>query len=201
MTDGFFDKVYKTRGTEQTRDLYDAWSKTYDEELAQNNYVTPQRCADALARFVDDKTQPLLDFGCGTGMSGLALRMTGFSVIDGRDLSPGMLAQARQKGIYRDLAQIGPDDPLPGGYGAIAAIGVIGSGAAPISVLDRIVEALPPKGKTVFSFNDHTLEDPVYQARVDALIDAGIVMELCREYGDHLPGQNINSMIYVIEKQ
>ncbi|KUF11750.1 class I SAM-dependent DNA methyltransferase [Pseudoponticoccus marisrubri] len=199
-TDSFFDKVYKTRDSDGTRALYDDWSTRYEAEVAQQGYATPGRCAQALHAFLTDPDAPILDMGCGTGLSGLALRLAGFTTIDGRDLSPGMLEEARKKEVYRDLSPIGPDDPLPEGYSAICAIGVIGAGAAPLSVLDRIVEALPSGGLTVFSFNDHTLQDPAYHGRVEALIGEGVLREHFREDGPHLPGMNMNATVYVLEK-
>ncbi|MDA7424597.1 class I SAM-dependent DNA methyltransferase [Thalassococcus lentus] len=200
MTDAFLDKVYSARSADETRALYDAWSKSYEAEVAENGYVTPERCAKALYSATSDPSMSILDFGCGTGLSGLALKLAGFQAIDGCDLSPGMLEQARDKDVYRNLSQIGAGDSLPGGYAAIAAIGVIGSGAAPLEVLDRILDALESGGLTVFSFNDHTLEDPGYQARVDALIASGRVQELTREHGPHLPARDMNSTVYVLEK-
>ena len=125
MTQGFLDKVYGVTGAAETRALYDAWSDSYEAEIGRNGYATPERCARALAAHMPDKTPPVLDFGCGTGLSGLALRLAGFDTIDGRDLSPGMLARARDKGVYRDLRVIGPEEDMPGGYAAIAAIGVV----------------------------------------------------------------------------
>ncbi|MCC1493621.1 class I SAM-dependent methyltransferase [Cognatishimia sp. F0-27] len=200
MTDRFLDKVYQARGADETRALYDAWSTSYEAEVAENGYVTPGRCAEALASVVSDLTAPVLDFGCGTGLSGMALRLAGFTTVDGVDLSPGMLAQARAKGVYRTLDAIIADCAIPTGYSAIAAIGVIGAGAAPLSVLDRITDALAPGAKTVFSFNDHTLEDPTFDAHVDALIAAGTMRSVFREHGPHLTGRNMQATVYVLEK-
>lgn len=203
MTRSFLDKVYDVQGADATRDLYDAWSQSYEAEVAENGYATPGRCAKALAHVIEDQTQPVLDFGCGTGLSGLALKLAGFTQIDGVDLSAEMLAQARDKAIYRNLSQIDADGPLQdaGAYAAITAIGVIGAGAAPLSVLDSLFTALRAGGHLCFSFNDHTLEDPAFEARVKALIDAGDARQKVRDYGDHLPGLNMNSVIYVLEKQ
>jgi SAM-dependent methyltransferase len=148
-----------------------------------------------------DARQPVLDFGCGTGVSGAALRDAGFSEIDGVDLTPEMLALARPKGLYRSLALIGPDAAPPPGYATIAAIGVIGPGAAPLAVLDRLVAALPRGGRLGFSFNDHALEDPAYGAAVPAHVAAGTVRLAFEERGDHLPGIGVKSKVYVLEKQ
>lgn len=203
MAEKFLDKVYDAKGTDETRALYDDWAASYDAEIAANGYATPRRCAEALAGFAADKTAPVLDFGCGTGLSGLALRAAGFDVIDGLDLSEPMLDQARAKGLYRHLALIGPDDPLPfapGAYAAIAAIGVIGVGAAPLDTFDLLMHGLDRGGLFVFSFNDHALQHPEYEARVNAWVDPGAARLLFREHGDHLPGQDVKSMVYVIEK-
>ncbi|MDJ0822319.1 MAG: class I SAM-dependent methyltransferase [Paracoccaceae bacterium] len=200
MAENFLDKVYQARTADETKAIYDAWSETYDAEVAENGYATPARCAAALHALCPDSAAPILDFGCGTGLSGLALRLAGFETIDGVDLSPEMLAKAEAKSAYRSLTPITADADLPTGYSAIAAIGVIGAGAAPLAVLDRILDALEPGGLTVFSFNDHTLEDPAYQARVDALMADGTVTEHFREHGEHLPGYGLKSTVYVLEK-
>lgn len=203
MTKTYLDKAYGTKDTAETRQLYDDWAASYEAEIAENGYATPGRCASVLARFTDDLNAPILDFGCGTGLSGLALKLAGFTVIDGMDLSPEMLAEARNKGIYRDLDVVSGDGPPPirkGQYTAIAAIGVIGVGAAPIGVLDHLMHALPKRGKCVFSFNDHALSDPVHEARVMEWTDCGAARLLFREHGDHLPGINVKSNVYVLEK-
>ncbi len=200
MTDKFLDKVYTARTADETRDLYDDWSASYEAEVAENGYATPGRCADALAQCMSDKAAPILDFGCGTGLSGLALKLTGFTTIDGVDLSADMLAQAESKGAYRALSQIGADSPIEGKYEAIAAIGVIGAGAAPISTFDLIMNALPQGGKFVLSFNDHALADPVNEGRISDWCDCGAARLLFKEYGPHLPGLDMKSNVYVIEK-
>lgn len=201
MTDNFLDKVYAARGEDETREIYDAWAESYEAEVAKNGYVTPGRCAAALAKFTDDKTAPVLDFGCGTGLSGLALKLAGFTTIDGVDLSPEMLAKAKDKNVYRNLSQVAGDDGLAkGAYPSIAAIGVIGSGAAPISVLDTLMHALDSDGRLVFSFNDHTLQDPIHEARISEWTDCGAARLLFRERGDHLPGLNMKSNVYILEK-
>lgn len=203
MSDGFLNNVYGARDDASTRALYDAWSQSYEEEVANNGYATPGRCAEALASFTEDFSAPILDFGCGTGLSGLALKLAGFETIDGLDLSTEMLEKAKQKQIYRSTAVVDATAPLahrPGDYATIAAIGVIGAGAAPVTVLHKLMEAIGPGGKLVFSFNDHTLEDPSYEAGVNEWLDCGAATLLFKEHGPHLPGIDLKSNVYVIEK-
>ncbi len=200
MTDRFLDKVYTARTADETRALYDDWSASYEAEVAEHGYATPGRCAAALAQFMPDTAAPILDFGCGTGLSGLALKLSGFTTVDGVDLSADMLAQAQTKGVYRTLTQIDADSPIEGTYQAIAAIGVIGAGAAPISTFDVIMSALPKGGKCVLSFNDHALSDPENEARISEWCDRDAARLLFKDYGPHLPGLDLKSNVYVIEK-
>lgn len=203
MGDTYLDKAYGLETPEDTQALYRDWAATYDAEIAENGYATPGRVAQALHAHVADPSAPVLDFGCGTGLSGLALKLQGFSVIDGMDPNPEMLDQARGKNIYRTLTAIDIADtsPIPkGSYGAITAIGVIGTGAAPASTFDLLMNALDRGGRLGFSLNDHALADPQYPARLNQWLDCGAARILFQKHGPHLPKQDINSTVYIIEK-
>lgn len=203
MTQEYLNKVYDARDADETRTLYDDWSTSYEAEVQKNGYVTPDRCAAALAKFTSDQTQPILDFGCGTGLSGLALKLAGFETIDGLDLSPEMIAQAKAKRLYRSLTVIEADAPLPvdlADYAAVAAIGVIGAGAAPISVFDDLMTGMKPGGLLVLSLNDHALQDRANEARICEWVDCAAARLLFRESGPHLPGIGLKSNVYVLEK-
>ena len=203
MTKKMLDGAYTLDSREATKKFYDAWAETYEAEVAENGYVTPERCATALANFVTDKSAPILDIGCGTGFSGLALRSAGFEVLDGSDFSPEMLRQAEAKGIYRALVNTDLEDPFPfepGAYAHVAAIGVLNPGHAPASTLDQVLKLLGRGGKFVFSLNDHALADNTYAARINEYVDAGSATLLFSQYGDHLPKKNLKSNVYVLQK-
>ncbi len=202
MGEKFFDKVYGTEGADALRELYDDWAETYDDDVTGAGYATPARCAAALAAHLTPHTAPILDFGCGTGLSGQALAALGFTTIDGVDLSEGMLETAAKRGVYRHLRRIEPDDigVAKGDYAAIAAVGVISSGAAPASTLGVLTRLLDPGGLIVFSFNDHALEDPSYEAAVADETGSDRARVLFRDYGDHLPSRGMKSVVYVLEK-
>ena len=201
--DGFLNNAYGLESVDKTRDYYRDWADTYDQEIAENGYATPGRCAAALAQFAN-RGAPVLDFGCGTGLSGLALKSEGFDTLDGCDLTPEMLSKAKDRGIYRHLWASdgeGPTDFSKGPYGSVAAIGVIGRGAAPLPVFFDITGQMAQGSHFVFSFNDHTMEDPGFGAAVNAVVDSGAFALLFREYGDHLPGHDMKSWVFVLEKR
>ena len=202
MTTTYLDKIYSADSAD-LRPFYAQWAQSYDQEVGENGYVTPLRIAEALARHVKDLSIPILDYGCGTGVSGQAFQEAGFLTIDGVDISAEMLEVAAQKKIFRHLEvfapETGPNVKL-GAYQIIAAVGVIGAGAAPLAVLDKMMALLAPKGLLVFSFNDYTLEDPAYDGLVEDYVKQGQAVLHLKEYGDHLPKQKINSNIYILEK-
>ena len=201
MTETFLDKAYSTG--DDSRELYKNWSATYDEEVTGKGYVTPRRVAEALAQFCNDLSTPLLDYGCGTGLSGLAFRAAGFSTLHGIDVSAEMIEKAQEKEAYTTLRHFELENGPPveaGAYSIIAAVGVIGSGAAPLSLFDNIMDLLAQNGLFSFSFNDHTLEDPSFEAKVTDYTSSGQARLLFKDYGDHLPGIGLKSNVYILKK-
>jgi predicted TPR repeat methyltransferase len=203
MADRFLDKVYTLGADTPTETLYKDWAATYDREVTEAGYATPGRSAEALASIVEDTSAPILDMGCGTGLSGIALRAAGFTVIDGVDLTEEMLEKARTLTLYRDLLRTDVSDPLPfkeGTHAHVAAIGLFSPSHAPASTVDLVLRYLPSGGCFVFSLNDHALADPTYEGVILNWVDCGAARILFKEYGDHLPAEGIQSVVYVLQK-
>lgn len=203
MTQKMLDRAYGLDSGEATQKFYGEWAESYDAEVSENGYATPARCAEALAQFAQVRDAPLLDIGCGTGISGEALKNQGFSLIDGCDFSSEMLSHAKRKGIYRALINTNLENPFPfetGAYQNVAAIGVLNPGHAPAETLDAVLELLSPGGLFVFSLNDHAIEDRTYEARINDHVDSGNAALLFREYGPHLPKIDLKSNVYILEK-
>jgi len=202
-SDGFLHNAYRVTDPDKARDFYDDWASTYDAEVEKNGYITPKRCAEALAQLAPDLGAPLLDMGCGTGLSGAALKTAGFTNIHGSDLSPEMLKLAEARGIYDKLWLADLETPFPftpGTFAMISAMGVLVIGHAPPSTIDDVLGVLAPGGLFVFSLNDHTLEEPEYESRLVENIDTGNARLVYKDYGDHLPGISMNSIVYILEK-
>jgi SAM-dependent methyltransferase len=86
---------YETAGVV---DGYSEWSKTYDAKMID---LLDRPLLERMRFDWADKT--VLDLACGTGRVGSWLASRGASAIDGVDLTPSMLEQARAKEIYRRL--------------------------------------------------------------------------------------------------
>lgn len=202
MAKSYLNDVYDG-GTNDSRELYASWASTYDNEVQKNGYVTPERVAKALKDIVTNQSEVILDYGCGTGLSGFALQAVGFTNIDGLDVSQEMVSLAEKKSIYKKLTVFDPSTKIPvhaDQYKIITAIGVIGAGAAPLEVFDNLFSLLPPSGLFAFSFNDHTLSDPNYEGKVKQCLSSGQAIILHKSYGNHLPKANLKSNIYILKK-
>lgn len=202
MAKSYLNDVYDG-GTNDSRELYASWASTYDNEVQKNGYVTPERVAKALKDIVTNQSEVILDYGCGTGLSGFALQAVGFTNIDGLDVSQEMVSVAEKKSIYKKLTVFDPSTKIPvhaDQYKIITAIGVIGAGAAPLEVFDNLFSLLPPNGLFAFSFNDHTLSDPNYEEKVNQCLSSGQAIILHKSYGNHLPKANLKSNIYILKK-
>jgi len=200
----FFKHIYHYTSLEQTAAHYAKFATDYEAAMAAGGYVTPGRCSAALVASGADKAAPVLDIGCGSGLSGLALKAEGFGVLDGTDYSEEMLAEARPKNIYRalwkaDLTQ--PDAERSESYNTINAAGVLNPAHAPAETLDNVMEMLRLGGLFAFSLNDHAVEDGTYEGRVHILIDSGAAELMHREYGEHMPAKDLQAWVYVLKKR
>lgn len=92
------------------RTLFDQYAGRFDEALARLDYRGPELIHDALEAACARLGRPFafgraLDLGCGTGLVGERLAGT-VSRLEGVDLSPNMIEQARHRGGY-DTLEVG----------------------------------------------------------------------------------------------
>lgn len=203
MAKEYLRQVYDLDSQEATDAYYSAWAQTYDAEMAEQGYRAPERCADALSQFAPGDAA-VLDVGCGTGISGAAFEAVGFTNVSGQDVNPDMLQVAETRGVYRELRLTDLENQFPfepGTYDAIAAVGVIGIGAGPASLLTASLEMLAPGGHLVLSYNDHALADPEYSDALSDALNTGRAAEVFSEHGPHFDGLNSKSTIYVLQRQ
>jgi predicted TPR repeat methyltransferase len=86
------------------RHLFDQFSADYDSRmLGQLSYQAPVILRELAALVLPGETGlTVLDLGCGTGLSGAAFRDRAARLV-GIDLSPAMIAKARERGVYDEL--------------------------------------------------------------------------------------------------
>jgi len=93
---------FDTRGyrTVDVRSGYAEWVDTYEQTVQDAMDI------ELLERLEEvDWAAEVADLGCGTGRTGAWLAGRGAIAIDGVDVTPEMLARARERGVYRELVE------------------------------------------------------------------------------------------------
>lgn len=198
MSEKMQPELWTPRPVSETIDVYTDWAERYDADVKERGYVTPGRIAEALARYLEPG-QTILDFGCGTGLSGMALKTVGLGPLHGTDITAAMVDLARERPIYDTLWVSEPGEALPEGYAAIVATGVISLGAAPPKTFDLLLDALAPGALLAMSFNDPTLEDGSYDAHLETRNEA--FETLFRKHGPHLTEAGMGADVMVLRRR
>jgi predicted TPR repeat methyltransferase len=95
------------RATEDfVREEFNQFAESFDKKLALLKYRGPELVLEQVAsRYrAPSGSLDILDAGCGTGLVGVQLRPFA-RTLTGVDLSGGMLAQARRRGVYDELIE------------------------------------------------------------------------------------------------
>ena len=178
-------------GSGESRDLYEEWAPTYERNLQQDyGYIAPRIAAQAFTEHSSDKNARILDLGCGTGLVGEELAAHGFRYIDGLDISPKMLDQARHKQIYDELLIADMTRPIDLGgraYGAAIDVGCFGGGHVGPEQLPDMIRCVQPGGLLVFYINGIPYDEDDYPSHFRSLEAGGHWRLLLTESSDYMP--------------
>jgi predicted TPR repeat methyltransferase len=167
---GFLGSVYKAASPGELARHYDAWASSYEADMAMAGYRHPAIVVALLARHLPAGAGPILDAGCGTGLVGEWLTVLGWPDIRGLDISAGMIAAARTKGVYSGLTEAALGTPLPfadGQFAAVISAGVFTTGHVGAEGLDELIRATRSGGVIIL-----TVKEPLWQDAIAPVIDA-----------------------------
>ncbi|MEE9313748.1 MAG: class I SAM-dependent methyltransferase [Rhizobiaceae bacterium] len=202
---GHFAAAYTVKTQAETKDFYSSWAETYDKEVGEDNaYAQPGRATEMLLRYSQDRHIRILDAGCGSGLSGVALKHAGFRDVDGCDFSPEMLTRAKTKACYQNLFEAdlnkGQVNIKDATYGAITCVGVFSFGHVAPNACDDLIRLLKPRGFLIIALNEQYWEKGDLSDKIDAMVANGTVRLLAKEFGDHLPGHGVMGWVLALEK-
>ncbi|WP_236543596.1 class I SAM-dependent DNA methyltransferase [Spiractinospora alimapuensis] len=169
-------RVYKLSGPDEARDIYDEWAASYNEDLRDMGYVGPRVAAQRLAELATPGST-VVDTGCGTGLVGAALlELKADLILDGVDISPGMLEEARGTGAYRNLVAADLTQPLQvpdNSYDAAICVGTFTDGHLGPAGFDDLVRVVRPGGIIVATVQSQVWEAEGFRHHLEEMTRAG----------------------------
>jgi SAM-dependent methyltransferase len=200
--EGHLGAVYDAASPEEIARLYDGWAATYDAEMAMAGYRHPAIGAALLARHLPAGAAPVLDAGCGTGITGGWLGILGYPLVEGLDISEGMLAVARGRGVYAALHCAALGGPLPFGEGRFAAViatGVFTTGHVGAEALPELIRVTRPGGILVL-----TVKTTLWDGGLEAAVAAAPALDLIDRTAPYvsMPGEpaTVPSLAVVVRR-
>jgi SAM-dependent methyltransferase len=168
--------VYHTASRSDLAKTYDDWAASYDADMLATGYAHPAVICGLTSRYVSDLTAPILDAGVGTGNIGNLLSILGFINLHGLDMSPGMLAKAKARGVYAGLHKgvLGEALDYPTGrFACIVSTGTFTTGHAPASGFDELTRILKPGGILIFTVGEPVWKPAGFATKLESLCQSG----------------------------
>ena len=190
------DHSWLKQGSTSAADVaknYDDWASTYNDDLVDWDYRSPAAAARLLQAMVSSDAT-ILDAGCGTGLTGSALKAADFTgPIDGTDISQASLDEAGAQGVYRNLRQADmqklPLDFADDVYDGLICIGVLTYVPDSGGVLREFARMVRPGGAVVISQRSDLFQERAFAKTIKGLTKAGIYADATiTEPRPYLPG-------------
>ncbi len=195
------DAIHAAKTTADVQAVYDTWSTNYDQNLADMGYVAPLNAAKTFYPHHPNHDAKIMDAGCGTGLVGVALKVLGYTTIDGVDLSPEMLAIAQKTNAYQTLSALNFQDAndIPDNtYDAAICVGVLGPVVGG-HLIDDLVRIVQPQGIVHFAIRAKWVES-VSQPAIERLLAAGKIALVADVRAPYMHGQDAEGAFTTIRK-
>jgi predicted TPR repeat methyltransferase len=147
--------------------LFDQHAEVFDRMLVDDlGYAVPLMVRQALLDHAPGPYRRMLDLGCGTGLSGGAMRDLA-AHITGTDISENMVAMADEREVYDDL-YVGEAVAFVESWDEEHFDLIVATDMLPYlgdveALFDGVAAILEPGG--IFAFSTETLPDPILSGR------------------------------------
>ena len=180
------DEAYSVKTPEDNRRLYAQWAATYESSFVDaKQYRYPKAISEVFNEHIPtdaEEVARVIDIGCGTGLTGMYLsRLRSHLAIDGLDISPEMLAEARQKkrldgtAVYTNLNECDLTQSVTNifePYDALICSGTFTHGHLGPDSLQNVLSLVRPAGWIVIGVNNEHFENKDFQFELNLLADA-----------------------------
>lgn len=182
------DEAYSVKTPEDNKRLYAKWAATYDSSFVDaKQYRYPKAISEVFDEVVSDGVVRVVDIGTGTGLTGMYLsRLRPNVVLDGMDISPEMLGQAKLKQrtdsspVYRavyeqDLTHSVINENAP--YEALISSGTFTHGHLGPECLRNLLPLLANNGWLVVGVNNEHFESKGFAGELESLVSLAAISE------------------------
>ena len=176
----FIDEVRRAgRERGDSVPIYNEHAGKYNEMYNGVRWQGPAHVAEKAALLLKDFPEALsrvLDFGCGTGLTGVQLRARGITQLYGLDPSTGMrsmIPAGTYIHMYQDVADLSPTSR----FALIVSTAVIGTHVGP-EVVSRLARShLEPRGHLVFTLKVSYFNSPEFSEVFESLKQSGFSVQ------------------------
>jgi len=191
------DDGWLVQGSTEPADVsafYDEWAQRYDADLDQWSYAAPRVVAEAVLQHTPDALV-VLDAGCGTGLTGRALRTVGFEgALHGIDLSEQSVAIARDSGAYSTVEPANLQEALSfddDSFDAVICVGVMTYVPDVEACWREFCRVVRRGGAVVVTQREDLWESRQCQTVIERLADQGLWQPIwVSEPEPYLPGND-----------
>ena len=178
-------EAYSVETADDNRALYEGWAPTYESGFIEYmGYVYHRTVADLFVAHRGNDSGAVLDIGCGTGIVGEELRRRNVSAVDGVDISPAMLEQARAKTttdgdpVFGELmaADLNETLPIPSShYSGVISAGTFTHGHVGPEAFDELLRVAQPGALFALGINAEHFSNRGFGTKFDALVEQGAI--------------------------
>jgi ubiquinone/menaquinone biosynthesis C-methylase UbiE len=179
--------VYSSTSPKQLAARYDYWAANYELDTERDyGRNDPQMTLPLVQKYVPSGAR-ILDAGVGTGLVGQLMAGAGYDDLTGIDISAEMMAEARDKGVYRELKRMVLGETLEFEtdlFDAVTCVGVLTFGHAPASSLREFVRVTKPGGHVIYTVRPDVREQGGFIELENELTEAGLwkLVEMTDEF-------------------
>ena len=184
------EEAYSVKTPDDNRRLYAKWAATYESSfVATQKYRYPQAISEVFHNVVTPSdVSGVVDIGTGTGLTGMYLSsLRPKLIIDGIDISPEMLAEAREKkrqdgsSVYRlllekDMSKAVSTPHSP--YDALICSGTFTHGHLGPEAVNNLIALVRSNGWCVIGVNNEHFEARDFDKELNQLIEIGQITDL-----------------------
>ena len=178
-------EAYNIQDKESMVAFYRKWATAYDRVMLEElGYESPMIIAQQLRAHLADTDASIFDIGCGTGLTCVFLADSGYSNLDGIDISTDMVRVAGERGIYRELLVGDVNLPLErddASYDGVISSGTFTHGHVGPDPMGEIFRVLKPGGILACTIHQDLWESMGFDTKLAALIESGTAEQISLE--------------------